>query len=50
MPGMTADGQHFLEFRHCSLEDAGQYTLLAVNDLGKTDAVVSLNVKREDSK
>jgi len=43
--GMTVDGCQFLELRHVSTEDAGQYQLLAFNDQGRADATCTLAVK-----
>ena len=46
--GMAADGQFFLEFKHCSTEDAGTYTVVAENEEGKTEATFNLTVNRKN--
>ncbi|XP_018013331.1 obscurin, partial [Hyalella azteca] len=48
--GLTADGQFFLEFRHVTADDAGTYCVVAVNDEGRTEATVKLDVTPPPSK
>ena len=45
--GTTADGQFFLEFKHCSPDDDGTYTVVATNEEGATECPVRLTVNRE---
>lgn len=45
--GMTADGFYYLEFKVITQEDAGHYTVYAVNDEGSAEAETSLIVMCE---
>ncbi|XP_042877694.1 obscurin-like isoform X2 [Penaeus japonicus] len=42
--GVTGDGYQYLEFKSVTMEDVGQYTICASNELGTTEAHASLTV------